>query len=183
MSIVIKRATKSVPLCVNLALAAEHDLALSRLEQARRLHERDPRESDTSVRDAAGEVLRIEDQMAAHTLHFKLQALPKKAWAEFLEANPPRNDIEAQNFGVDVSKLDPMIAASIVEVTDHKGAVVKFDPATEWESLADDMSNAQWEQFGMELLKLNNKQVVAPFSRAASSTMRRFEASSNRLKD
>ena len=50
MSLTLTRATKVVPLCVNLSLKAEHDRAVAALQDARNAAAQDAREVSTEIR-------------------------------------------------------------------------------------------------------------------------------------
>lgn len=181
MSLTLTRATKVVPLCVNLSLKAEHDRAVAALQEARNAAAQDAREVSTEIRDAAAAVQAIEQQMRDHTVRFTLQALPRKRWAEFVAANPPRPGDETDKaLDVDVSALDAVIVQAITSVQNRDGSDVPFAPATDWEPLADEMSTAQWNDFAQAVLALNNGVTSAPFSPAASLVIQRSEQTSKR---
>lgn len=185
MSIIIKRATRRVPLCVNADLYAAWQGAESALEDARKRSAEDPRETDTSVRDAAAEVRRLEGEMLAHTIYFTLQALRRKQWAEYVAAHPPREGDELdRQFGVDVSALDGAIVLMTTGVVGPDGEPIEgFSMAEDWEGLADEMASPQWEPFATAALALNQGEGSAnvPFSRAASAAIRASALTSKRL--
>jgi len=181
MSLTLTRATKVVPLCVNLSLKAEHDRAVAALADAKNRAAQDAREASTEVREAAEAVQAIEQQMRDHTVNFTLQALPRKAWAEFCANRPPRPGDEFDKaLGLDVSALDDPIMASITGVQSRDGEPVEFNPGTDWHPLADEMSTAQWNDFAQAVLALNNGVTSAPFSPAASLVIQRSEQTSKR---
>lgn len=176
MSLTLTRATKVVPLCVNANLRADHDRAVQHLDEVRRVDAADPRENSTAVREAAEAVQAIEREMREHTVSFTLQALPRKKWAEFTAAHPPRPDNETDKLvDVDQSALDGAIVQMITEVKAHDGSDVPFTPAEDWVPLADEMSDGQWTQFALVVLALNNSSPAAPFSPAASLAIQRSE--------
>lgn len=179
----ITRARDSVALCTDMSLKAEHTRAVAHMEQTRRDVQSDAREVDTRLRDAAEKVREIEARMRDHEVEFILEALTKKAWIEFVESHPPRKGDETdRTLGVDVSKLDKVIEASIVEVRSPDGDRIEFD-RSQWTELADEMSNGQWEAFAHAVLRLNNGERGVPFSQAASSVMRRSEQTSKPQND
>lgn len=180
----IKRAREVVVLCTDLDLKAEHTRAVAEMERINREVKRDPREVDTRLRDAAAAVVDVEQRMAGSEVEFVLEALPRKVWAEFVEANPPREGNETdKTFGLNISKLDEPIAASIVEVRARlAGDPVEFDRDA-WVQLADDISDAQWQDFATTTLRLNNGARAVPFSPAASNVMRRSELTSKPQSD
>lgn len=192
MSLTLTRATKVVPLCVNLSLKAEHDRAVAALQDARNAAAQDAREVSTEIRDAAAAVQAIEQQMRDHTVRFTLQALPRKKWAEFEVNHPARPDDETDKaLGIDASALDAVlsgavygpgekVAPTIVAVESSTGDPVPFDPSTDWVPLADEMSTAQWNDFALAVLALNRGVTAAPFSPAASLVIQRSEQTSKR---
>ena len=183
MSITFSRATRVVSLCVNANLYASWEAAVASLEDVKKRASLDPRETDTSVRDAAAEITRIESEMLAHTIRFTLQAMRRKEWATFVAANPPREgDVIDRTFGVNVSELDTAIIAMTTDVLDPNGDPIEgFTMADNWRDLAEDMANPQWEPFANAVLILNQGEGSAnvPFSQAASVAMRRSGQSSN----
>lgn len=181
MSITLTRATKVVPLCVNLDLKGEHDRAVQALADAKNEAARDARENSTLVRDAAQAVVDLEQQMRDHTLLFTLQARPRKEWAEFVAGHPPRPGNEYdKSLDLDVSALDEVIQQSIIKVESRAGESLAFDGPAEWQRLADDMSDGQWTEFALAILAVNRGSTRVPFSPAASLAIQRSEQSSKR---
>lgn len=181
MGLTLTRATKVVALCTNLGLKEEHERAVQRLAEVRAAEAQDAREVSTGARDAAEAVQALEREMREHTVSFTVQALPRKAWAEFVAAHPPREGNEVdKSIDLDQSALDEAIAPSIIRVTDRAGELVDFTPETDWVPLADEMSTAQWNEFAMAVLALNNGVTAAPFSPAASLVIQRSEQTSKR---
>lgn len=185
MSITLKRAQTTVELCIDLALASEHEKAAKRLHEARST--KDDRENSPSAA-IAREITELESQMADSTLVFTLAALPRKRYAEIVAEHPARegNDTD-EPFGLDVSTgIDAILTEPgvIVSVANKvTGETVDFDAPTEWPDLADEMSNSQWEQFATSVIQLNQGRVGAPFSPVASVLTRRSDASSSKPSD
>lgn len=178
MSITVQRARTVVRFCTNLALKADHERAVAALESAQR--DVTPGMEVSGIETAARAVRDVEEAMRDHTIEFTLEARPRKRWVEFEETHRPREGQEADKaLGIDVSALDQVIADSIVSVTTPTGEDVPFDPASDWTTLADEMTNGQWEDFALAVLALNRGAKAAPFSRAASSVIRKSEPSSN----
>src|SRR5699024_391792 len=91
---------------------------------------------------------------------------------ERVAANPPRDDNaddKARGYNQETF-YDDVIARSIVEVT-QDGAAIDFDPLTEWEVLADEMTDAQYSKFAEAIFVLNRGEVSVPFSRSASRAL------------
>jgi len=173
MALNIKRARKTVPLVTDLALAAEHERAVEALEAARRAAKQQDRENNAEVREAAQRVVTLEEQMRGATVTVELEALPRKAWVEFEEANPPRegNDTD-EAFKVNVPALDDVIGRSIVAATTPDGEAVEF----EWADVTEELSQRQWESFALAVLQLNRAVSEAPFSLLASAVTRHSDA-------
>ena len=172
MALKIKRARKTVPLVVDLSLAAEHERAANQLQQAQRAAKKEDRENSPAVKDAAARVVDLEEQMRAETIYVELEAMPRKAWAEFEEANPARPDDKTDEaFGLDLSAMDDAISSMIVAAFDHEDAPADFTGAT-WADVTEEISQAQWEPFALAVLSLNRKSADAPFSLAASNVTR-----------
>lgn len=173
MSITIKRPTTIITLCTDMDLQAAHERAVADMERA----QKNTVMENTGVPELAREVAAIEEQMRDSTLEFTLRALPRKQFNEFEAANPPRDGdkIDAA-LGVNVSALDTLIVPSIAGVT-QKGEPVAFDPASEWGTLADDMTDGQWNKFALASLQINRGATQVPFSRAASLAIRKSEQS------
>ena len=185
MSITFNRPERTVTLCTRLDLQSAHEQAVAALQAAQREQARDPRESSTAVADQAAEVQRLEAQMRDHEIVFTLRAWPRKRWVEFEETHPPRKDNETDKaLTIDVSSLDEALAGSgnwpqtIVAVTSRDGEPVPFEPRTDWSLLADELTNAQWEQFATAVLNVNRGVTAAPFSPLASVVTRRSERTS-----
>src|SRR5699024_11389913 len=109
----------------------------------------------------------------ASTVRSRLRALRRSEWTERVAANPPRDDNaddKARGYNQETF-YDDVIARSIVEVT-QDGAAIDFDPLTEWEVLADEMTDAQYSKFAAAIFVLNRGEVSVPFSRSASRALR-----------
>lgn len=177
MPIQIKRPERTVELCTDLSLQAEHDRAVEAMEAAGREVGRDPRltgETDPRL-EHAQRVQEIEHRMAEHTLLFTLRALPRAEWTSATAKHPPRKDDAADaSFRVNVTTFfDDVMGASIIDVTEKStGERVEFDAEAEWDALADEMTNGQWEQFAAAVHALNRGTVAPDFSAAASRVMR-----------
>lgn len=168
MSLTITRAETTVEVCTDLALKAQHEQAERALLEARRDQKTMASEI---VRQLAEQVRQLEQQMAAQTVVFTIRALPHKKWAEHEEAHPPREGVEEdKGLGVNSSTFfDAVMPVSIVAVTRKSdGETVPFEPAADWPALADEISNAQYNEFALTVLRVNRGVTGAPFSSAAS---------------
>lgn len=178
--ITVERPEKVVPFCTNLRLKGEHERAVAALDEARRNAASDPREAGSPALTAAAvRVQELERDMQDHTVEFTIRGLRRKVWVEFFESNPARPDnVGDKRVGFDVSALDPIIAQSIVAVTSRDGKPAPFDPAAEWDDLADQMTNGQWSDFANAVIEVNHEVRSAPFSPLASVVIRRSEQTS-----
>lgn len=179
----ITRATRIVDLCLNMDLQGQWEAAGKALDDAKNAAALDPRENDTSVRDAALVVRDLEQQMRAHTIRFTLQARRRKAWAEWIAEHPPvEGDDVDKAFGLHVADLDEVIAADTISVTNLDGSPFPLAVAEQWGELADEMTGPQWERFALTIIELNQTGggTQVPFSPAASLAILRSEPTSKR---
>lgn len=168
MTLTIKRPETTVEVCTDLSLKARHEQAERALVEARRTQKT---MASADVRALAEQVRELEQEMAAATVVFTLQAYPHKKWAELEEAHPPRAGVsEDEALSVNTSTFfDAVMPGSIVGVVRKSdGEPVPFDPATEWVTLADEISNAQFNDFALSVLRVNRGVTGAPFSQTAS---------------
>ena len=182
MSITIKRAADIVELCTDLELQADHD----RLSEELRSRQKNAGIMENSgVSEIARSIADLEKTMRESTLEFTLQALPRKRFAEFEAANPPRDgDKTDVALGINISNLDELIAACVTRVSEKvSGNDVEFDAAAEWVALADDMSDGQWQKFALAALQVNRGATQAPFSVLASRVIQRSEESLKKPSD
>lgn len=171
MGIKIKRAEGTVEFCEDLSLRSlweEKNEALVTLRATST-----SRMVDAEVSALAAEIREIEDQMEAATLLFRIRAVPRKRWAEAVAAHPPREgDENDEAIGMNSAAVfDELLSEPgvIVSVTRKStGEVVDFDPATDWKPLSEEMSDAQFSEFGQKVFDLNRGVVGRPFSRPAS---------------
>lgn len=190
MSITVKRPTKRIEFCTNLDLVEQHEAAVAAIDAAQKAAQAAQMETgNAAAREAAELAQSLEAQMREHTVVFTLQAWPRKKWAEWEVTHPPRDGNEGDKaLGVDTSGLDKVLSgekadghdwpSAIVSVTSLAGEPVPFDPGTDWDVLAEEMTSAQWNSFAIPVLQLNNGVTAAPFSRLASVVIRRSEPTS-----
>lgn len=187
MTITVKRPEGVVQFCTDLALRGQWEDANEVLERVRTGEGEDLRlvgdvaTDNERVQAAAAVVQGLEAQMRASILRFRIRGLPRREWQELGEANPP-NDEDPQDraMGVHVATFfDAVAKVSIYSVNDAEGEPVDFDAKNEWDQLADDMTNGQWQEFADEFLRLNRQVTDAPFSRTASLMMQPSEETSN----
>lgn len=176
----IKRSTSTVRLCTDLDLAAEHERLQVALAEEQAKPDSGMLVGNPEAKRLAAEISALEEKMTASTVIVTTRALTRKRWAELVEAHPPRDENkDDEAFGVNVSTfVDAAMAESIESVTRaDSGEAVDFT-GTDWPEAADEMSNAQWNDFARDLFRLNNAVTVGPTSRTASLVMRSSEKNS-----
>ncbi|MFJ4287972.1 hypothetical protein ACIPY0_20205 [Paenarthrobacter nicotinovorans] len=168
MALTVKRPETRVPFCLDGDLKAAHEEAEAEYSAARARSLGDSRLNDPA-KVLAQKVLDLEDQMKASSVTFLLRGLPRGAWSDLVAAHAPRTDNATdKTYGFNVESL--MIEAlpkSIVGVENSAGEDLPFDPATEWDALADDMTNSQYEDFVLAVLRVNAGRNDVPFSLSA----------------
>lgn len=184
MSIKIKRQRGYVEFCEDMSLQAAWEHANAELQEAQQKPQRTMNNPDLKAKAQA--VVDAENAMADSVLVFELEALSRKKWQEFEAANPPRpGNSEDETLRFDQSKFfdavftfvdagSPEPHPTIVSVKRKKdGEPVEFNPATDWVSLADEMTDGQFNEFALKAILLNRGNAGVPFSRAASQLMER----------
>ena len=166
MKLELKRPEKTVEFCLDGSLYAEYQEAERELQDARKkaLAVRDGRMSDPA-KPLAQKVVDLGEQIRAESATFLLRALNRKRWQTIVAENPARKDNAADkgyNFNLD-AVLGEAIPESIVSVS-KDGEPVEFDPAADWDALADEMTDRQYEDFGYAVLELNRGRQEVPFS-------------------
>lgn len=174
MGITIKRPEKIVEFCTDIGLQSEWESASEELVRVKKREQADARMTGESKasRELKRRIQELENQMLDSIVVFTLRALPRKRWVELEAEHPPREDHEDdKRYGVNVSTfidavmVEPGTVASVVNKA--TGERIEFAPAEDWVPLADEMSNAQWEQFAIPLLLVNRGTVTPGFNRAA----------------
>lgn len=162
-----KLPERSVPVCLQADLVAEHEAAERELEQAR---ERPAKSLDSGsrIRELSEQLAALEEQMAEHTIGFRLRAMARPVWKAFVAEHPPRKveetgdpDERDKYIGVNVETFFPeLIRRSVVEpeLDGEDWALLLDEKLTDRQF--DDLSDAAWA--------LNRRDVDVPFSRAAS---------------
>ena len=182
MDLKIKRATKRVELCLDLGLREKWEAAEADLRDARN----DPMISGQQTMgggplvDMARRVEEVEQEMAAATVTFVLEGLPRHAWSDAVTEHPPRpgDDGDKQLGFNEETIFDALIPLSVVAVVGPDGDPVEWS-ADSWMALADEMTTRQYQEFKQAVFELNVGGAGArlPKSSAASRVMRRSEGS------
>ena len=185
MPIALTRPETTVELCQDASLQAVWEQARATLATAQQSALKDKREAGESpaVTQAKQALRQTEEYMQDQMLVFTLRALPRKRLEEIRAAHPPRQGDETDEaLGIDISAgVDAILSTPgfIVSVTrKNTGEPVAFDPETEWDALADEMSNGQWEAFATKVFSIHQAKVVPGFTPAAYTTPPSESASS-----
>jgi hypothetical protein len=158
--------TKSVPVCMQADLQAEHE-DLERQLQDALTKPRDSLAAGGNAAELSARIEQLEERMREHTVTFKLQARRRPDWKELVGAHPPRQaddgtvDVRDMNIGVNAETFfSAMIRACCVEpqLPDEVWSLLFEEKLTDRQF--DELSNAAWA--------LNRRDVDVPFSRAAS---------------
>lgn len=172
MALTVKRPEKRVEVCLDGGIVARHEELSAKLETARRQRIMDKRMNDP-VQKLAQEIRDLEEAAQADTVVFVIRALPRKDWQAFEEAHPAREDNEAdKTFGVNVETLfDAVLSnedpATIARVERKEtGEAVEFAPA-DWVDFAADLTDGQYTEFQLAVLKVNRRGSEVPFSLTA----------------
>ena len=172
MTLTVKRPETRVQFCLDGDLKARHEAVEAEFNAARNRSLADPR-LNGSLKGQAQKVADVEDEMKAATVEFLVRGMKRSAWNDLVAEYPPRegNAVD-KSYGFNVEALmAPAIPACIVSVENQAGEVLPFDPATEWDALADDMTDSQYEDFVMAVLRVNKGRNEVPFSLSAYRTI------------
>ena len=176
MTLTVKRPETRVNFCLDGDLKAEHEAADAEYSAARARSVVDDRLNDPA-KDLAQKVIDLEDQMKASSVTFLVRGLPRGDWSGLKAAHAPRPDNatdKAYGFNVESLMLEAL-PKSIVSVENSAGEVLPFDPAKEWDALADDMTDSQYEDFVLAVLRVNAGRNDVPFSLSAFRMIQDFE--------
>ena len=177
----ITRPTSTVRLCTDMDLAAEHENLSVALAEERAKPDSGMLVGNAEERRLAAEILALEERMQESTVVITHRALTRKRWADLTAAHPPREgDEQDAQFGVNISTFVDAALAEAIEGAAHvtDGSPVDGFTGADWPETANDITNAQWQQFAFDLFRLNNGVTAGPTSRTASLVMRSSETNS-----
>jgi hypothetical protein len=169
MTLTVKRPETRVDFCLDGDLKAQHEAAEAEYIRENQKRLVDARLGNT-VRKKAERVQELEAQMQDSTVTFLIRGLKRGEWQELTATNPPRdkNQLDA-SYGYNIEAVMlTAIPKSIVKVTNNQGEKQEFDPAKEWDGIAEDMTNSQYEDFVLAVMKVNTGRNEVPFSLSAS---------------
>ena len=168
MALVVKRPETRVLFCLDGNLKAEHEAAEAEFNAARSRSLADAR-LNSPVRDLAQKVSEIEEEMKASTVEFVIRGMKRGDWNDLVAEHAPRegNALD-KSYGFNVESLMTVaVPKSIAGVENHSGEALDFDAAVEWAALADDMTDSQYEDFVLAVLRTNKGRNEVPFSLSA----------------
>ena len=168
MTLTVKRPETRVPFCLDGDLKAEHEAAEAEYASINTRRLADDR-LNSQARDHAQKVVDLEERMKEATVTFVLRGLPRGEWGQLTAEHGPREGNatdKAYNFNVE-AVMGVAIPKSIVGVENSKGEALPFNPTDEWNTLADDMTNSQYEDFVLAVLRVNAGRNDVPFSLSA----------------
>ena len=168
MALVVKRPETRVPFCLDGDLKAEHEAAEAEFNAARNRSLADNRLIDSS-RSLAQKVNDLEEQMKGASVSFLVRGLKRGDWNELVAEHAPREGSALdKSYGFNVESLMTVaIPKGIAGVENRAGEPLDFDVAAEWEALADDMTDSQYEDFILATLRVNKGRNEVPFSLSA----------------
>lgn len=175
MTLTMKRPQINVDLCLDGSLRADWEAAEAELVMLQKKRFGDQR-LNSAVKRQADIVLELQQQMAAETVTFTLQGVPREKWRALVMAHPEREDNATDKaYGCDIDGLTAeALPLSILKVVQH-GKVIEFDPTSEWEGLVSEMTDQQYEEFFLALFRINRGRQEIPFSATASQEMRIYD--------
>ena len=168
MALVVKRPETRVKFCLDGNLKAEHEAAEAEFNAVRSRSLGDSRLNDPA-KDLAKRVNDLEEEMKATSVTFLVRGLPRGKWSDLVAGHAARegNAVD-KNYGFNVESLMvEALPASIVAAENSAGEPLDFDPASEWDALAEDMTNSQYEDFVLAVLRVNAGRNDVPFSLSA----------------
>lgn len=168
MTLTVKRPETRVLFCLDGDLKAEHEAAEAEYtaENTRRLADK---RLNSSAKSLAQKVLDLEAKMNEASVSFLVRGMRRGDWKQLTTENGPRDDNAVDKaYGYNLEAvMNVAIPRSIAAVENSKGVALDFDPLKEWDALADDMTNSQYEDFVLAVLRVNAGRNDVPFSLSA----------------
>lgn len=163
MPLNIKRPRKQVAFYEDRAIGEQVTAAETALDAAKKKYA--DRLASKAVRDAEKGVEAAKDAASATVLDLTLEALPRKRWAEALEAHPARpGDASDKAFNLNVDTfLAEVLGESVVEVHQRGTGELRTDvtPA-DWTGAVAELDDGQYSALLLAILDLN-RNAANPF--------------------
>jgi len=165
-------------LVTDMGLRVEWEELDEQLRKARTQTSGDRLTGNAEATKLAERIRELEERMAQSEISFRLKGLPRPAWNVLVAEHPARPDDNgdaeagfnrATFFDALLTfKLPGGSPGTILDVRDHAGELIDFDPEADWSDLADEMTDQQYQDIANLAHLLNRGRVSIPFSRAAS---------------
>lgn len=159
-----KLPEKTVAVCLRGDLQAEFD-QLEKLLTAAQQDRSDSLDAGGRIRELAAQIKEIEQEMADHTVTFRMRAVPRRRWTVLVAEHPPRDD----------NQLDRVLGVNEETFTSVLIRECAVDPqlsAEQWDRLDEALTEFQWQKLFNVAWSLNARDVDVPFSHAASTILR-----------
>lgn len=168
MALVVKRPETRVLFCLDGDLKAAHEAAEAEFNVARSRSLADVRLNDPT-KDLAKKVNDLEEEMKASTVSFLVRGMKRGDWNELVAEHSPRDgNALDKSYGFNVEGLMKVaVPKSIAGVFNNKDEPLPFVVSDEWDALADDMTDSQYEDFVLATLRVNKGRNEVPFSLSA----------------
>lgn len=156
-----KLPERTVPVCLAGELVAQYETLEQQLRAAAKVDS-----LDSPAGTIRAQLADLAEQMAGHTVEFRLRALPRRRFRELMAAHPPRTDEQGNRLPEDFlgfsrdAFFDALLRESIVEPT--------LDQETLTLLLEEKLTDRQYEDLTDTAWFLNRNPVNVPFSPAAS---------------
>lgn len=155
---------RSVPICLAGDMVAQHEELSRQLAVAEAERAAAGSLAGNGNHELAKQIAELEEAMREHTVDFRLQALPRGAWAKLVADHPPRRDDQNKLIDEAGFNADTFVAALL-----RKCLVEPRLDDDLFELLVNErLTDGQYEQLTTALWQLNRGTVSVPFSRAAS---------------
>ena len=168
MALTIKRPETRVRFCLDGDLKAEHEALEAEFNESRKRTLGDARMVDPS-RQLAQQVNDLEERMKESEVEFIVRGLKRGDWNDLVAEHAPRDgNALDKSYGFNVEALMTVaIPKCIASVENHAGEPLEFDVDAEWGPLAEDMTDSQYEDFVLAVLRVNKGRNEVPFSLSA----------------
>lgn len=164
-----KRPGTSVSLCLRGDLTAPYRALERQLQTASRSPKSLGQRSEATV--IAEQMRDLEQQMAAASTTFTLEALPAKAWSDFHATRPEKTNDE------DKAAFQERWFAWVCELVARSVVEPVVMTAEQVAKLCDVLSGGQWDELSNAAWGLNSAEVAVPFSVAVSALIPASEQS------
>ena len=165
MPLNIKRPRKKVPFYEDRAAGMQVTAAQKALDEAQAADDRDRRMSSKGPAKERKHLEEVTAAAEATVLDLTLEALPRKRWAEALEAHPARpGDASDKAFNLNIDTfLAEVLGESVVEARQRGTGELRTDvtPA-DWTGAVAELDDGQYSALLLAILDLN-RSAANPF--------------------